>query len=42
MKNKNATTNPITKKDKKWFQYAVKVALNHEEIKRDSAKKNKS
>ena len=27
--------NPINKKDNKCFQYAVKVALNHEELKKD-------
>ena len=35
IKNKKATINPINKKDNKCFQYAVTVALNHEEIKRD-------
>ena len=34
IKNKKATINPINKKDK-CFQYAVTVALNHEEIKKD-------
>ena len=34
IKNKKATTNPINKKDNKCFQYAVTVALNHEEIER--------
>ena len=33
--NKTATINPINKKDSKYFQYAVTVALNHEEIKKD-------
>ena len=33
--NKKATTNPINKKDNKWFQYPVTVALNYEEIKTD-------
>ena len=32
IKNKKTTTNPINKKDNKCFQYAVTVALNHEEI----------
>ena len=32
IKNKKATINPINKKDNKCFQYAVTVALNHEEI----------
>ena len=36
MKNKKATINPINKKDKRCFQYAVTVALNHEEIKKDT------
>ena len=35
IKHKKATINPIDKKDKKYFQCAVTVALNHEEIKRD-------
>ena len=35
IKNKRATINPINKKDNKCFQYAVTVALNHEEIKKD-------
>ena len=34
IKNQKATKNPISKKDK-CFQYAVTVALNHEEIKKD-------
>ena len=32
VKNKKATINPINKKDNKYFQYAITVALNHEEI----------
>ena len=32
IKNKKATINPINKKDNKYFQYTVTVALNHEEI----------
>ena len=32
IKSKKATINPINKKDNKCFQYAVTVALNHEEI----------
>ena len=36
IKNKKATINPINKKDKKRFQYVVTVALNYEEIKKDS------
>ena len=35
IKNKKATINLINEKDNKWFQYAVTVALNHEEIKKD-------
>ena len=31
-KQKKNTRNPINKKYKKWFQYTVTVALNHEEI----------
>ena len=34
IKNK-ATINPINKRDNKFFRYAVTVALNHEEIKKD-------
>ena len=33
IKNKKATVNPINRKDNKCFQYAITVALNHEEIK---------
>ena len=32
IKNKKATINAINKKENKCFQYAVTVALNHEEI----------
>ena len=32
IKNKRAAKNPINKIDNKCFQYAVIVALNHEEI----------
>ena len=32
IKNKKATINPINKKDNKYFQYAVTVALNHRKI----------
>ena len=35
IKNKRATLNPIYKKDNKFFQYAITVTLNHEEIKKD-------
>ena len=34
-KNKKATINSINKKDEKCFQYAITVALNYEEIKKD-------
>ena len=34
-KNKKATINPINKKDNKCFHYAVTVALNYAEIKKD-------
>ena len=33
IKNKKGAINPINEKDNKCFQYAVTVALNHEEIK---------
>ena len=32
IKNKKTTINPINNKDNKCFQYAVTVALNHEQI----------
>ena len=35
IKNKKATINPINIKDKKLFQFALTVSLNHEEIKKD-------
>ena len=35
-KHKSNKINPINKKDNKCFQYAVTVALNHEEIKKDN------
>ena len=35
IKTKKATINSIIKKDKKCFQYAATVVLNHEEIKKD-------
>ena len=35
IKNKKATINYINKKDNKCFQYAVTVALNYEEIRKD-------
>ena len=40
--NKKAAMNLINKKDNKCFQYAVTVALNHEEIKKSSTKNNKN
>ena len=33
LKNKKTTINPQNKKDDRSFQYAVTVALNHEQIK---------
>ena len=33
LKSKQATINPINKKDDKCFQYAITVALNHQYIK---------
>ena len=36
IKNKKETINPINKKDNKYFQYAVTVALNLEEIAKNS------
>ena len=41
IKNRKWTTNSINKKDNKYFQYAVTFTLNHEEIKKQSAKNNK-
>ena len=38
---KKATINPINKKDKKCFQYAVTVALNQEEKRKNSERKTK-
>ena len=35
LKSKKATIYPINKKDNECFQYAVKVSLNNEEIKKD-------
>ena len=35
IKNKKATMNLVSKKDNKYFQYAIPVELNHEEIKKD-------
>ena len=36
IKNKKATINPINERDNKCFQYAITVALNHEEIEKHS------
>ena len=38
IKNNKTTTNPINKKDNKCFQYVIRVALNHGEIKKGSQK----
>ena len=35
IKNKKATVNPVNRKDNKYFQYAVTVTLNYEEIEKD-------
>ena len=35
LKSKKVTINPINKKDDECFQYAVTVALNHEQINKD-------
>ena len=35
IQSKKATINPFNKKDNKCFRYAVTVALNYEEIKKD-------
>ena len=35
IKNKETTINAINKKDNKYFQYAIPVASNYEEIKKD-------
>ena len=42
MKNKRARIKPINKKGNECFQCAVTVALNHEEIKKRSAKNNEN
>ena len=36
IKNEKTTINPTNKKDNKYFQYLVTVALNHEEIEKKS------
>ena len=33
--NKKSIINPINKKDNKCFQYAITVALNHEEVEKE-------
>ena len=42
IKNKQAAINSINKKYNKYIQYAVTVALNHEEIKKDLQKITKT
>ena len=41
-KKKKVTINPINKKDNKFFQYALTVTLNYEEIKKRSTNDNKN
>ena len=41
IKNENVTINPINKSDYKYFQHATTVALNHEEIGRNSKRISK-
>ena len=41
IKIKKATINPINKKDNKYFQYAVTVALNSGEIKKAPQRRTK-
>ena len=42
IQNNKATINPINEKDNKCFQYAITVALNHEEMKKRPAKNNRN
>ena len=42
IQNNKATINPINKKDNKCFQYAITVALNHEEMKKRPTKNNRN
>ena len=42
IKNEKATKNHINKKDHRCFHYAVTDSLNHEEIKKRSAKNSKN
>ena len=41
IKNKKATINAINKKYNKCFQYAVKIELNHEKIRKNSDRMTK-
>ena len=41
IKNKEATINPVNRKDNKYFQYAVTVTLNYEEIEKDPERTTK-
>ena len=41
IKNENVTINPINENDYKYFQYATTVALNHEDIGRNSQRISK-
>ena len=41
IKNKKATLNPINKTDNNCFQYAVTVALNHEEMQKNTERMTK-
>ena len=41
IRNKNATVNPINKKDHKSFQYSVTIALNHEKSRKDPQRMTK-
>ena len=42
IKNRKATINSINKKDNKRFQYALKITLNYEKIKKDLQRNNKN
>ena len=42
IKNKNTRISPINKRNNECFQYAVKVALNEEEIRKNSERITKS
>ena len=41
IKSTKAAINLVNKKNNKCFQYAVTIALNHEQIKKDLSKNNK-